>query len=105
MWLWGFSFILLMYFSVHLNQRGTAGYDIFGKFTMKRKFAIYMLVGMVIGVVFWGTAFRPAHLQPYQQVLIGAAAGMFISWFIAAAIRENDNLNKNIVDPNNPQEK
>jgi hypothetical protein len=71
---------------------------------MKRKYAIYICIGMVIGAVFWGTAFRPAHLSPYHQVLIGAAAGMFISWFIAAAIRENDNLNQNIGDPNNAQE-
>ena len=72
---------------------------------MKRKYAIYILIGMVIGAVFWGTAFRNAHLIPYHQVLIGAAAGMFISWFIAAAIRENDNLNQNIGDLNNAQEK
>ena len=72
---------------------------------MKRKYAINIFTGMVIRSVFWGTAFRPAHLNPYHQVLIGAAAGMFISWFIAAAIRENDNLNQKIGDPNNAQEK
>jgi hypothetical protein len=72
---------------------------------MKRKYTIYIFIGMVIGVVFWGTAFRPVNLHPYQQVLIGAAAGMFISWFIAAAVRENDILNQNIGDLNNPQEK
>jgi hypothetical protein len=60
---------------------------------------------MVIGAVFLGTAFGPDHLHPYHQVLIGAAAGMFISWFIAAAIRENDILNQNIGDLNNAQEK
>jgi hypothetical protein len=72
---------------------------------MKRKYAIYILAGMVIGAVFWGTAFKPGYLYPYQQVMIGAAAGMFISWFITAAIRENDNLNQSIGDPTNHQEK
>ena len=72
---------------------------------MKRKYAIYIFIGMVIGAVFWGTAFSPTHLSPYHQVLIGAAAGMFISWFIAAAVQENDNLNQNIEDLNNTQEK
>jgi hypothetical protein len=79
--------------------------SISGEFNMKRKYAIYTFIGMVIGAVFWGIAFKPAHLNPYHQVLIGAAAGIFISWFIAAAIRENDNLNQNIGDRNNAQEK
>ena len=55
---------------------------------MKRKYTIDIFISIVIGAVFWGTAFRNTHLNPFHEVLIGAAAGMFISWFIAAAIRE-----------------
>jgi uncharacterized membrane protein len=78
-------------------------YIVSGDFNMKRKYTIDIFISIVIGAVFWGTAFRNTHLNPYHEVLIGAAAGMFISWFIAAAIRENDNLNQNIGAPNKAQ--
>ena len=55
----------------------------------KRKYTLNIFIGMVIGAIFFGTALSPALRSTSLEVIIGAAVGMLISWFIAAAVREN----------------
>lgn len=71
---------------------------------MKRRYALNIFMGMVIGAVFFGTALSPTIRNAYLEIVLGAAGGMFISWFIAAAVRENEILNQVDDTPNNVQE-
>ncbi len=71
---------------------------------MKRRYALNIFMGMVIGAVFFGTALSPTIRNAYLEIVLGAAGGMFISWFIAAAVRENEILNQMDDTPNNVQE-
>ena len=56
---------------------------------MIKKYALYILIGMLIGAIF-GTAFGPAIGNMKLATALGAVGGVFIGWFIAAAMRENE---------------
>ena len=71
---------------------------------MKRRYTLNIFISMAIGAVFWGTALSPTIRNAYLGPTLGAVGGMFISWLIAAAVRENENLNKANETPNDSQE-
>ena len=60
---------------------------------MIKKYAPYILLGMLIGA-FFGTAFGSAIGNMALATALGAVGGVFIGWFIAAAIRENETPGK-----------
>jgi hypothetical protein len=51
---------------------------------MDRKFGIYILVGLVIGV-FFGMLLGPAIGNNLLGIGLGALGGVFVGWFAAAA--------------------
>ena len=59
---------------------------------MKRKFGIYIVLGLAIGLVF-GTGMGAANGNALFGTGLGALFGVFIGWFMAAAAQ---NRNKNI---------
>jgi hypothetical protein len=66
---------------------------------MKRRYALNIFMGMAIGAVFIGTAFSPTIRNAYLGPALGVVGGMFISWLIVSAVRENESLNKSDVTP------
>ena len=54
---------------------------------MDKKFTIYLVLGLLIGVLF-GTAFAPVLTLDIIGVAGGAIFGLYISWFIAAAMQK-----------------
>ena len=54
----------------------------------KRKFGIYIFVGLLIGAVF-GIFLGAGSANPFFGIGGGALAGVFIGWFVAAAVRQN----------------
>lgn len=54
---------------------------------MERKFGYYIVVGLLIGGVF-GMGLGAANGNTLLGVAGGALAGVFIGWFIAAAVLE-----------------
>jgi len=71
---------------------------------MKKRYVLNILNSMAIGAVFWGIALSPMIRNAYLGPALGAIVGMYISWLIAAAVRENENLNKADETPNDFQE-
>jgi len=57
----------------------------------EQKFGIYIFVGLLIGA-FFGMLLGNAN--PILGVGSGALAGVFIGWFIAAAVMEKENKDK-----------
>lgn len=53
---------------------------------MNKKFALYIVSGLFIGALF-GVSFAPVIENDTLGILGGALAGVFIGWFIAAAVR------------------
>ena len=56
---------------------------------MKRKFGIYVFLGMLIGAAF-GLFFGAGGVNPLFGVGGGALVGVAIGWFIAAAMMERE---------------
>jgi uncharacterized protein YcfJ len=56
---------------------------------MERKFGIYVFLGLLIGALF-GTGLGAANGNPILGIGGGALAGVFIGWFIAAAVMEKE---------------
>jgi hypothetical protein len=56
---------------------------------MERKFGIYVFLGLVIGAIF-GTAMGASSENHILWIGGGALAGVFIGWFIAAAVLEKE---------------
>jgi membrane associated rhomboid family serine protease len=54
---------------------------------MAKKFGLYIVLGMLIGMLF-GASFTPVVENDMLAILGGALAGVFIGWFVAAAVRE-----------------
>jgi hypothetical protein len=59
---------------------------------------------MIMVAIFFGTAFSPTIRNIYLGPALGVVGGMFISWLIVSAVRENESLNKSDVMPNDFQE-
>lgn len=53
-------------------------------YNMDRKYGFYIVVGMLVGAIF-GMGLGAASGNAYQGMGIGALAGVFVGWFIAAA--------------------
>lgn len=54
---------------------------------MNKKYAIYIVLGLFIGALF-GVSFTPVIENDALGVLRGALAGVFLGWFIAAAVHQ-----------------
>ena len=55
---------------------------------MDRNFGLYIVLGLVIGAVF-GVPFGPAIGNTTLAIALGAFGGVFVGWFIAAAVLED----------------
>ena len=71
---------------------------------MKKRVAHNIFISMAIGAVFLGIALSPVIRDVYLGPAIATIVGMYISWLIAAAVRENEKLNKADETPNDSQE-
>jgi hypothetical protein len=61
---------------------------------MEHRFGTFIILGLVTGCtmgVYFGTALE----NPLLSVGLGGLGGLFLSWFIAAAIMENQNIKFN----------
>jgi ABC-type uncharacterized transport system permease subunit len=56
---------------------------------MKRKFGLYVFLGLLIGA-FFGMLLGAGSANPLLGIGGGALAGVFIGWFIAAAVLEKE---------------
>jgi ABC-type uncharacterized transport system permease subunit len=56
---------------------------------MKRKFGIYVFVGLLIGAIF-GTFLGAGSENPFLGISIGALVGVALGWFAAAAALEKN---------------
>jgi ABC-type uncharacterized transport system permease subunit len=56
---------------------------------MKRKFGLYIFLGLLIGA-FFGMFLAAGSANPFLGIGGGALAGVFIGWFIAAAVLEKE---------------
>ncbi|GAB4461762.1 MAG: hypothetical protein Kow0070_19860 [Anaerolineales bacterium] len=54
---------------------------------MDKKIAIILILGVLLGAVF-GVSFTPVVQNDLLAIVGGALAGVFIGWFIAAALRQ-----------------
>lgn len=52
---------------------------------MNKKFGYYIVIGLLIGAIF-GMGIGAANGNPVTGIGMGALAGVFLAWFIAAAI-------------------
>lgn len=52
---------------------------------VNKKFGYYILIGLLIGAIF-GMGIGAANGSPLPGIGMGALAGVFLAWFIAAAI-------------------
>ncbi len=59
---------------------------------MDRKFSYYIVLGLMIGIVF-GMGLGAANGNTLFGIGLGALFGVFIGWFVAAAL-ESRNKNK-----------
>jgi ABC-type uncharacterized transport system permease subunit len=55
---------------------------------MDKRFGLYIVLGSILGAAF-GIFFGPVVGDPALAMLSGALGGVFIGWFIAAAVIEN----------------
>ena len=60
---------------------------------MKRKFGIFIFVGMLIGAAF-GVFFGAGSANSIPGIGGGALVGAALGWFIAAAVTEKEKENK-----------
>ncbi len=60
---------------------------------MNKKFGLFILLGLLVGSTF-GIFFGPVLENPLLGVGLGALGGVFIGWFIAAAVIENEKTGK-----------
>lgn len=57
---------------------------------MKKKPALFIIFGLLIGAIF-GAAFAPVLENDVLGVAGGAMFGIFIGWFVATAVQKNNN--------------
>jgi hypothetical protein len=55
---------------------------------MERKFGYIIVLGLLIGVIF-GMGLGAANGNTIWGLGLGALFGVFVGWFVAAAIQEN----------------
>jgi len=60
---------------------------------MNKKFGLFILLGLLFGGTF-GIFFGAPLENPLLGVEFGALGGVFIGWFIAAAVIENEKTGK-----------
>ena len=60
---------------------------------MKKRVILIILISIIIGAVFLGITLSPVIRNVYLGPAIATVGGIYISWFIAAVVRENENLN------------
>lgn len=60
---------------------------------MNKKFGLFILGGLAVGASF-GTFIGAAMENMRLGIAFGAIGGLFIGWFIAAAVFENENSKK-----------
>jgi hypothetical protein len=58
---------------------------------MEHRFGTLIILGLVTGCTM-GVYFGPALENPLLSVGLGGLGGLFLSWFIAAAVTENQNI-------------
>jgi ABC-type antimicrobial peptide transport system permease subunit len=56
---------------------------------MDKKFGLYIILGAFIGALF-GMAFMPVIENDGLAIFGGALAGVFLGWFIAAAVYQKN---------------
>jgi uncharacterized protein YcfJ len=56
---------------------------------MDRRFGYYIVLGLLVGAVF-GFGLGAANGNAILGIGIGALAGVFIGWFVAAAVLERE---------------
>ena len=56
---------------------------------MDKRFGYYVLLGLLIGAVF-GQGLGSANENTFLGLGIGALVGVFLGWFIAAAVLNQD---------------
>ena len=64
---------------------------------MKKRVALNLFILIAIGVVFGQIALNTVTWKAYLGPALGTVGGMFISWLIVSAVRENESLNKSDV--------
>lgn len=52
---------------------------------MDKKFGLYIIIGLFVGALF-GVSFTPVIGNDLLAISGGALAGVFLGWFIAAAV-------------------
>lgn len=60
---------------------------------MDKKFGIYIFLGLLIGAVF-GMGLGAANGNAAFGIGGGALAGVFLGWFVAAAVQQSQNHKK-----------
>jgi len=60
---------------------------------MERKFGTFILVGLLVGAVF-GFGLGAANGNTLLGIGLGALAGVFLGWFVAAAALERETRKK-----------
>jgi len=60
---------------------------------MNKKFGVFILLGMLLCGSF-GTSLGAANGIPFWGLILGVLSGLFIGWFIAAAVIEIENSNR-----------
>jgi hypothetical protein len=55
---------------------------------MNREFGLYIILGLIVGANF-GIFFGPVLGNTPLAIALGALGGVFIGWFIAAAVLES----------------
>ena len=55
---------------------------------MDKRLGLYIILGLILGAVF-GIFFGPVVGNTALAMTLGALGGVFIAWFIAAAVIEN----------------
>lgn len=55
---------------------------------MNKKFGLYIIFGLIVGANF-GIFFGPAIGNTSLAIALGAMGGVFIGWFVSAAVLEN----------------
>jgi hypothetical protein len=56
---------------------------------MKKRFGYFILIGLLIGAIF-GSGLGAANESALAGLGLGALAGIFVGWFVAAAVLENE---------------
>ena len=64
---------------------------------MDKRFGLYIVLGLILGAVF-GIFFGPVVGNTAVAMKLGALGGVFIGWFIAAAVIENSKGKNNSSD-------